>query len=110
MSRPHFHLADPFYKDQFQYGIKSKEGVYDSSFWVEPKTSIPVKVEMKLQLNIFLRKVDGIDYLFKSIPEIMFPVLWFESVAILPEKMAGSLNMLVMLPSLMQVTSKISIK
>ena len=107
VSRPHFHLADPFYKEQFQYGIETKEGVYDSSFWVEPKTSIPVKVEMRLQLNIFLRKVDGIDYLFKNIPEVMFPVIWFESVATLPENMAGSLNMLVMLPTLLQVTTNV---
>eukprot|EP00092_Neocalanus_flemingeri_P040156 GFUD01043741.1.p1 GENE.GFUD01043741.1~~GFUD01043741.1.p1 ORF type:complete len:545 (+),score=122.04 GFUD01043741.1:220-1854(+) len=102
VSRPHFHLADPFYKEQFQYGIESKEGEHDSTFWIEPKTSIPVKVEMRLQLNIFLRKVEGIDYLFKKIPEVMFPVLWFDSVATMPENMAGPINLLVMLPTIMQ--------
>ena len=110
VSRPHFHLADPFYKDQFQYGIQAKEGVHDSSFWVEPKSSIPVKVEMRLQLNIMLRKVEGIDYLFKNLPEVMFPVFWFDSVATLPESMAGSLNLLVMLPTIMQVRQKLSVK
>ena len=103
VSRPHFHLADPFYKEQFQYGVHAKEGAHDSSFWVEPKSSIPVKVEMRLQLNIMLRKVEGIDYLFKNLPEVMFPVFWFDSVATLPESMAGSLNLLVMLPTIMQV-------
>ena len=108
VSRPHFHLADSFYKDQFQYGIQAKEGVHDSSFWVEPKSSIPVKVEMRLQLNIMLRKVEGIDYLFTNLPEVMFPV--FDSVATLPESMAGSLNLLVMLPTIMQVRHYLSLK
>ena len=104
VSRPHFHLADPFYREQFQYGVRAREGDHDSSFWVEPKSSIPVKVEMRLQLNILLRKVEGIEYLFKNLPEVMFPVLWFDSVATLPEHMAGPLNMLVMLPTVMKVT------
>merc|ERR1711970_307452 len=73
-----------------------------TSFWVEPKSSIPLKVEMRLQLNILLRKVEGIEYLFKNLPEVMFPVLWFDSVATLPEHMAGPLNMLVMLPPIME--------
>merc|ERR1712106_1005646 len=84
------------------YGVDPVEGVHDSSFWVEPKSSIPVKVEMRLQLNILLRKVEGIEYLFKNLPEVMFPVMWFDSTATLPEHMAGSLNMLVMLPTIVQ--------
>ena len=103
VSRPHFHLADPTYREQFQFGIQPMEGKHDSSFWVEPKSSIPVKVEIRLQLNILLRKVEGMDYLFKDLPEVMFPVFWFDSVADVPETMAGSLNMLVMLPTIMQV-------
>merc|ERR1711892_595849 len=109
VSRPHFHLADPFYKEQFQFGIEAKEGEHDSSFWVEPKSSIPIKVEMRLQLNVLLRKVEGIEYLFKNLPEVMFPVFWFDSVATLPETMAGSLNMLVMLPTIMKACGIFSV-
>ena len=103
ISRPHFHLADPFYREQFQYGIQAKEGEHDSAFLVEPQSSIPLRVEMRLQLNILLRKVEGIEYLFKNLPEVMFPVFWFDSVAAIPEEMAGSLHLLVMLPMIMQV-------
>ena len=110
MSRPHFHLDDPFYKDQFQFGIEAKDGDHDSSFWVEPTSSIPVKVEMRLQLNVFIRKVEGIEYLFKDVPEIMFPVFWFESVAELPKTMAGPLNLLLMIPAIIQVGFTISFK
>ena len=38
------------------------------------------QVEIRLQLNVLLRKVAGIEYLFKDLPEVpvMFPVFWFE--------------------------------
>jgi len=109
VSRPHFHLADPFYQEQFQYGIMPEDGKHDSSFWIEPKSSIPLKVDMKLQLNVLLRKVEGIEYLFKNLPEVMFPVFWFESEAAIPESMAGSLFMLVKLPTIMLVCGVCSI-
>lgn len=102
ISRPHFHLADPYYQQQFQYGVQPLEGVHDSALWIEPKSSIPLKVEMRLQLNILLDKVEGIEYLFKNLPRVMFPVFWFEGLTELPEEMAGSLQMLVLLPKLMQ--------
>ena len=78
VSRPHFYQADPSYLRQFQYGMRPDAEKHGSSFWVEPESSIPVKVEMRLQLNVLLRKVEGIEYLFKNLPEVMFPVFWFE--------------------------------
>ena len=44
------------------------------------------QVEIRLQLNILLRKVAGIEYLFKDVPEVMFPVLWFE---VMPKVMSA---------------------
>ena len=71
---------------------------------------------MRLQLNILLRKVEGIEYLFKNLQEVMYPVFWFEvcntlllypiklvflqSISELPEHMAGPLKMLIMLPNI----------
>ena len=116
VSRPHFLHADHSYLQQFQYGINPDHTKHDSSFWLEPKSSIPVKVNMRLQLNILLRKVEGIEYLFKNLQEVMYPVFWFEvcntlllypiklvflqSISELPEHMAGPLKMLIMLPNI----------
>ena len=61
-----------------RYGLRPDPERHQSSFWVEPESSIPVKVEMRLQLNILLRKVEGIEYLFKNLQEVMYPVFWFE--------------------------------
>merc|ERR1711972_427579 len=103
------YLADQSYIQQFQYGLSPDPHKHNSAFWVEPKSSIPLKVEMRLQLNVLLRKVEGIEYLFKNLPEVMFPVFWFDSVATMPEHMAGPLNMLVELPTIMQACGVCSI-
>ena len=59
---------------------------------------------MRLQLNILLEKVPGIEYLFKDLQRVMFPVMWFDSEATLPDDMAGSLQLLVSLPLMFKVT------
>ena len=85
VSRPHFYQADDSYGKAFQYGIRPDADKHESKFWVEPESSIPVKVEIRLQLNILLRKVENIDYLFKNLQEVMYPVFWFEvSSTLLP--------------------------
>merc|ERR1711915_206968 len=87
VSQPHFHLADSSYADQFQFGIQDKSEGYESAFWIEPMSSIPIKVEMRLQ--------------FKILQHVMFPVMWFESIAELPSDMTGALMMLVIMPGVM---------
>jgi len=109
VSRPHFHGADPFYKDQFQYGIFPDPARHDSHFMVEPRTSIPLEVSMRLQINILLEKNEGIQHIFHELPRVFFPVMWFESVASLPKEMAGSLSLLVDLPIIMQATAVVGI-
>jgi hypothetical protein len=44
VSRPHFLGADPFYQDQFQYGIHPDPERHESTILIEPKSSIPLKV------------------------------------------------------------------
>ena len=103
ISRPHFHLADPFYTSQFQYGLHPDPDLHESSLWLEPLSSIPVRVEMRLQVNILLEGVPGIEYLFKDLQRVMFPVMWFDSVAAVPEDMTNSIRRLVLLPQIFQV-------
>ena len=108
VSRPHFYLADETYQRQFQYGLSPDPHRHNSVFWMEPMSSIPLKVNIRLQLNVQLRKVEGIEYLFKDLPEAMFPVLWFESLSEIPEDMSKTINMLIMLPTIMQFCALVS--
>ena len=105
VSRPHFYLADQTYLDQFEDGLRPDPERHSSVLWLEPLSSIPVKVDIRLQLNILLRKVEGIDHLFSDLKETMFPVFWFESSSELPENMAGSLRMLTMVPTIIQISA-----
>ena len=102
VSRPHFYQADQSYLRQFQYGLNPDPQKHESVFMIEPMSSIPLKVEMRLQLNVFVRKVEGIEYLFKDLQDLMFPAFWFESLTELPEEMSGPINMLIMLPTIMK--------
>jgi len=109
VSRPHFYLADEMYLRQFQYGVAPDPARHSSAFLLEPTSSIPVRVQMRLQLNVLLRKVEGIDYLFKNLPEVMFPVFWFDTSTSLPEVMATQLSLLLSLPIIMQVCGGLSV-
>ena len=57
VSRPHFHLADPAYLTQFQSGLSPEEEKHNSLLWLEPMTSVPVKFNFRLQINVHLREV-----------------------------------------------------
>ena len=81
VSRPHFYLADPSYLTQFQYGLSPDQEKHDSAFWLEPRSSIPLKVDLRLQINVYLKKVAGID-LFRNLNDLMYPIFWFEVVGI----------------------------
>ena len=108
VSRPHFYQADPSYLRQFQTGLQPSADKHNSVLWVEPASSIPGKINMRLQLNILLKPVEGIN-LFRDVQEVMFPVLWFESLAELPEGSLDSLDILLMLPTIIEASSSIFI-
>jgi len=109
LSRPHFHGADKFYIDQFQYGMFPDPEKHDSHFMIEPRSSIPLEVNMKLQLNILIEQNPGIQHIMHDVPRVFFPVMWFESKATLPEGMAGQLSLLVDLPIIMQASAVVGI-
>ena len=64
---------------------------------------------MALQLNVKIEKSDGMEYIFKNLSTIYFPVLWFESSVELPKSMASALQMLVNIPLIMVIASIIGI-
>ena len=64
---------------------------------------------MALQLNVLIEKSEGMEYVFKDLPTVFFPVLWFESSAGLPESMAGALLALINIPTIMIIASIVGI-
>ncbi|XP_043253594.1 protein croquemort-like isoform X2 [Colletes gigas] len=75
VSLPHFHKADPGLKDRF-LGLHPDEEQHDFSITLEPTTGIPLKVSANMQLNVLLEPSKTVS-LFKQVPRIYFPVMWF---------------------------------
>ena len=125
LSRPHFDGADSYYARQFQVGIHPETEKHDSYFLIEPHTSIPlevrnlkyfynkrrvdnqtyIQVKMALQLNIKIEKSEGMEYIFKNLPTVYFPIIWFETSFEVPDMIAGALRLLINIPIIMRVAS-----
>jgi len=109
LSRPHFYKADSSYAEQLQMGTRPDPERHESYFMIEPQTSIPVKVQMALQLNVKLEPIPDMEYVFKSLPTVYLPIFWFHSSAALPENMAAPLLILLNMPSILMISSGCSI-
>ena len=60
---------------------------------------------MALQLNIKIEKSEGMEYIFKNLPTIYFPILWFETSFQVTDIIAGALRLLVNIPTIMRIAS-----
>ena len=94
-SLPHFNRADPNLRDQV-IGL-SPDDEHDFSITLEPTTGIPLRVTAKLQINVLLEPSKTVS-LFKNVPTIYFPVMWFSLEVEATDKFVNSLKSLLMVP------------
>ena len=66
---------------------------------------INIQVKMALQLNIKIEKCEGMEYVFKDLPTVYFPIIWFETSFEIPDMIAGALRLLINIPTIMRVAS-----
>ncbi|XP_060821734.1 protein croquemort-like [Bombus pascuorum] len=97
VSLPHFNRADPSLKEQVT-GLNSDEE-HDFFITLEPKTGIPLKVSAKLQINVLLEPSYSVS-LFRSVPTIYFPVMWFALEVEATDKFVNELKKLLSLPNI----------
>ena len=64
---------------------------------------------MALQLNVKIEPYEDMEYVFKNITTVYFPVMWFKSTVDLPNSMAGALRFLINVPTIMVLASVIGI-
>nr|CAI5833429.1 unnamed protein product [Callosobruchus analis] len=90
---PSFYSADPYYTRHIEGVIPVKER--DEFYMIfEPKTGIPLEVAARLQLNLRIQPIPGVT-LYRSLPTVFFPALYFEQFVSLPEDMTMSIKLLV---------------
>ncbi|KAF7992790.1 hypothetical protein HCN44_005134 [Aphidius gifuensis] len=95
ISLPHFHKGDPVLRQQVN-GLQPNDK--DHSFYItlEPNTGIPLDVAARLQVNILLQPSNTID-LFKNVPKIYLPIMWFDLRGGTTDNLASSLRQILWL-------------
>lgn len=98
-SLPHFHKADPILLNQVD-GLSPNDKDHSFSITVEPRTGIPLKVVARLQVNLLIQPSEIVT-LFKNVPKMYIPMIWFELTAEVTEEMSSGLRQLLAVPVVM---------
>ncbi|NXR76570.1 SCRB1 protein, partial [Pycnonotus jocosus] len=100
ISHPHFYNADPSLVDAVE-GLHPSKEQHGLFLDVHPLTGIPMNCSIKLQLNLYIKKVSGIKQT-GNIKPVVLPLLWFaESGSIEGSVLKQFYTNLVLLPSLL---------
>ncbi|XP_068191376.1 scavenger receptor class B member 1 isoform X3 [Antennarius striatus] len=101
ISHPHFFNADPVLLD-YVNGLHPNEDEHGLFIDVHPQTGVPLNVSIRLQLNLYMKKVSGITETGK-ISEVVMPMLWFEERGYIDGPVLTTFHTsLVVLPAVME--------
>ncbi|XP_053938635.1 scavenger receptor class B member 1 isoform X2 [Cuculus canorus] len=101
ISHPHFYNADPVLVNAVE-GLKPNKEQHALFLDVHPMTGIPMNCSIKLQLNLYIKRVSGIIQTGKIKP-VVLPLLWFaESGSIEGSVLKQFYTNLVLIPSLLE--------
>jgi len=98
VSFPHFYKADPSYLLSIE-GLNPSQNLHEFYIAVEPHTGIPLEVKARMQINMLLRPYKN-SKLFKDVPKVMVPILWFTQSAELTPDLADMAKLLIKLPTI----------
>ncbi|KAJ8261134.1 hypothetical protein COCON_G00168570 [Conger conger] len=76
ISHPHFYNADPVLRS-FVLGLNPNEEDHGLFIDIHPGTGVPINVSIRLQLNLYMKKISGITETGKM-SEVVMPMIWFE--------------------------------
>ncbi|XP_064163990.1 scavenger receptor class B member 1 isoform X1 [Anguilla rostrata] len=76
ISHPHFYNADPVLRT-FVLGLAPTEHEHGLFIDIHPETGVPMNVSIRLQLNLYMKKILGVTETGK-ISEVVMPMIWFE--------------------------------
>ncbi|XP_028176441.1 sensory neuron membrane protein 2 [Ostrinia furnacalis] len=90
-SLPHFYLASEELLEYFDGGISPDKEKHNTYIYLEPVTGVVLKGLRRLQFNIELRNIPMVPQLAK-VPTGLFPLLWIEEGAELPDSIIQELR------------------
>nr|QMS80369.1 sensory neuron membrane protein [Histia rhodope] len=91
VSLPHFYLASEEILSYIAEGIDAVKEKHKSYVYIDPSTGVPLDGLKRLQFNIELRKIPNIKQ-FENVKTGLFPLLWIEEGAVLPESLLSELR------------------
>uniref|UniRef100_A0A4W6F2A6 Scavenger receptor class B member 1 n=1 Tax=Lates calcarifer TaxID=8187 RepID=A0A4W6F2A6_LATCA len=101
ISHPHFYNADPVLLDYVQ-GLSPNEDKHGLFIDIHPQTGVPLNVSIRLQLNLYMKRVSGITETGK-ISEVVMPMIWFEESGYIDGPILTTFHTnLVVLPAVME--------
>ncbi|XP_061886840.1 scavenger receptor class B member 1-like isoform X1 [Entelurus aequoreus] len=102
ISHPHFFNADPVLLDYVQ-GLHPNEDEHGLFIDIHPQTGVPLNVSIRLQLNLYMKRVSAITETGK-IAETVMPMIWFEESGFIDGPILDTFHTnLVVLPAVMEV-------
>lgn len=90
ISFPHFYQADPIFRDMVS-GMEPSEKKHTFDLTLHQITGIPLSVNARLQINILVDKIEGIDF-YKHLPRAYVPMIWFNQRAAITPELANQLS------------------
>ncbi|XP_017287779.1 scavenger receptor class B member 1 isoform X3 [Kryptolebias marmoratus] len=101
ISQPHFINGDPALQD-FVLGLHPNEDKHDLFIDIHPLTGVPLNVSIRLQLNLYMKRVPGFTETGK-ISEVVMPMLWFAESGYIDGPVLTTFHTnLVILPAVME--------
>nr|XP_046230248.1 scavenger receptor class B member 1 isoform X2 [Scatophagus argus] len=101
ISHPHFYNADPVLLDYVQ-GLHPKEEEHGLFIDIHPQTGVPLNVSIRLQLNLYMKRVSGFNQTGK-ISEVVMPMIWFAESGYIDGPVLTTFHRnLVILPAVME--------
>ncbi|KAF5308096.1 hypothetical protein FQR65_LT00638 [Abscondita terminalis] len=92
LSLPHFYLGDSSYVKAVN-GLRPNKTLHEMRAVFEPRTGIPLDVDVMLQLNLFLNNIPGLS-LFRNVKPVYMPVIWFKESGTIPENYSTTVKIL----------------
>ncbi|XP_071481249.1 scavenger receptor class B member 1-like [Diadema antillarum] len=87
ISNPHFFEGDPMLREAV-IGLHPQASLHQHYMEVEPLMGMPYVLKMRLQINMKLEPVAHLTEV-KKVPDMMFPVLWFEQSVEADDRIVG---------------------
>ena len=102
LSFPHFYQADPAYVEAVD-GLAPDPVKHSMFFDVDPRLGLPMQVRARFQVNFPTFNMSTIK-LLRSMPSIVFPVMWAETVVDgLPSRVVNLVTMAREVPTQVEI-------